>query len=587
MRAPDGTLATLHWIDEPGFSAALTTDAVGLTPAVSRRGAFLGVGIVRLDNRDEVARWANRCTLAAVWSDLDLVIGAIEACGTSCIPKILGDFALVVWHAPSRTLLAVRDPLGGKNLFHSRRGDTIAVCSRSSPLADGDAYDMDWIASFLVAGSTPSHATVFAGVSAVPAGTLLTFGERGVQAKQFWNARNFEIDERLVGEAQYEEFRSLFADAVRLRLTGGNDTWAQLSGGLDSSSIVCMAQTLAASGRVPMGVSGTITFADTLAALHETEYSDAVCEQYGVANEKLVDYWAWQDDGLAPPLTDRPVPLYPFYAQVRRMHEVARRAGCRVMLSGYASDFYLSGNLFFFADLLARGQVLTAMKEMVRWSVAGRVSVWKMAFENGLVPLLPAWGRKATQRDPLRVPAWIDQGFARRAGLEQHSAMARQLDAPIGRKYAGAIAYAVDALGDGIDSDVVSDAVDVRHPFLHRPLIEFALRLPPAMRTRAHARKWVLREAMRDVLPESVRTRAGKGTISSRVAWSFDREHARVEQLLRNPLLAQLNCIDVDRLKVAVSLGQDREIADVTTLMSTLALETWLRVRSGRWTARE
>ncbi|MDB4888806.1 MAG: hypothetical protein JWL61_661, partial [Gemmatimonadetes bacterium] len=388
-------------------------------------------------------------------------------------------------------------------------------------------------------------------------------------------------------EAQYEEFRSLFADAVRLRLTGGNDTWAQLSGGLDSSSIVCMAQTLAASGQVPKGVSGTITFADTMAALHETEYSDAVCEQYGVANEKLVDYWAWQDDGLAPPLTDRPVPLYPFYAQVRRMHEVARRAGCRVMLSGHGSDFYLSGNLFFFADLLARGQVLTAMREMVRWSVAGRVSVWGMAFDNAMVPLLPALGRNAMQRQSLCVSDWVDQGLSRRAGLHRQSVIARQLDAPIGRKYAGAIAYAVDALGGGTDSDVVSDAVEVRCPFLYRPLVEFSLRLPPVMRTRAHAQKWVLRQSMRGLLPECVRTRAGKGIIGSRVAWSFEHEQAQVKRLLSDPLLAELGCIDVDRLNGAVSRGRDRDDTEISMLMITLSLETWLRVRSGRWTARK
>jgi asparagine synthase (glutamine-hydrolysing) len=585
MLLPNGEPATLRWTNEPGFSVGVTSDVIGLAPMLSGQGSLVGVGIVRLDNREEVARLAANENPAHRRTDVDLVVGAIAARGTSCMPSVVGDFTMVVWDRSSHSLHATRDPLGTKNLFYTQRDGIVAVCSRSSPLADGDRYDMDFIASFLAGGSSAPTTTIFAGVHAVPAGTMMTCERGSLTMRRFWNPRDFEIDDRLTGEAQYEEFRRLFADAVRLRVTGGNDTWAQLSGGLDSSSIVCMAQSLAAAGEIPAGVTGTVTFADTLAATHEMQYSDAVGARYGVRNEPIVDYWPWQDDGMAPPLTDRPMPLYPFYAQMRRMNTIVRRAGGRVLLSGHGSDFYLSGNLFYVADWIAQRRVWPAWKEAMRWAVASRVSFWSLAFDNAVVPLLPSAVRRMVQRDRMIVPVWVEARFARQAVLDRRFAAFRQLDAPVGQKYAGAIAHAVDALGVGTDPDVADDAPEVRYPFLHRPLVEFALRLPPVMRTRPHARKWVLREAMRGVLPEAIRTRSGKATIGPRIAWAFERERAQLDQLLRDPVLAQLGCVDGRRMKEVLNNRQHCESSDTTMLMIALSLESWLRVRSGRWTA--
>ncbi|MDB4917221.1 MAG: Aspartate--ammonia ligase, partial [Gemmatimonadetes bacterium] len=493
LRAPDGTAARVQWLNEPGISIGVVSDRVGLCPVVSRRGSLLGVGVARLDNRAELRGLSG----ARPGTDVDLLLDVLASQGDGCMARVSGDYSVVVWDATSRRLRATRDPLGGKNLYYAHQGGIIALCSRSSPLADGDRYDSEFIASYLAAGGSSPNVTVFAGVHAVPAGTMMTWAHGALNTARFWNARDFDIDDRLVGDEPCDMFRALFSDAVRLRLGEGNETWAQLSGGLDSSSIVSMAQSLSATNRSASALGGTITFADSLAGAHELTYSNAVVARHGVRNETIVDYWPWQDDGIMPPLTDRPVPLYPFYAQTRRMNTVIRRAGGRVLLSGHGSDFYLTGNLFFFADLIARGHLWTACQEMAQWAVQGRMSFWGVALDNAVVPLLPRSVRRYLQRGQMLVPSWIDDRFARQAGIDRHSVVARQLDAPAGQQYSGAIAYAMDALGAGTDHEVVSDAVDVRYPFLYRPLVEFALRLPPVMRTRPHARKWILREAMR------------------------------------------------------------------------------------------
>jgi asparagine synthase (glutamine-hydrolysing) len=158
----------------------------------------------------------------------------------------------------------------------------------------------------------------------------------------------------------------------------------------------------------------------------------------------------------------------------------------------------------------------------------------------------------------------------------------------VGKRYASYqainIAGAHRTMLDGIGGDVL----DVRHPFLYQPLVELALQLPPDVVVRPHARKWVLREAMRGILPESVRTRVGKGEGSGLVAHGLARQGPWLERLLRDPILAQLGLIDPVRLKRSISnvmREQYSENSIYTRIEVALDLEIWLQLRSGRWAA--
>ncbi|HKI82186.1 MAG TPA: asparagine synthase-related protein, partial [Pseudodesulfovibrio sp.] len=122
-------------------------------------------------------------------------------------------------------------------------------------------------------------------------------------------------------------------------------------------------------------------------------------------------------------------------------------------------------------------------------------------------------------------------------------------------------------------------------PFLHRPLVELALQLPVSLRMRPGAKKWILRESLRDVLPEAIRTRPGKGGIGGRVAWSFHHERRLLRGLILDSHLADLGCVDRQALASAFDHAASGQTSSVVHLMFTLALETWLAVRSGWWAA--
>ncbi|HEU4882306.1 MAG TPA: asparagine synthase-related protein, partial [Longimicrobium sp.] len=343
----DGVAPRIRILTSPPFAALVTDEPRALRPLMARHGPLLGIGDVRLDNRAEVARQA-RAVMEVGDSvpDLALVLGAYAARGEACIPELLGDFNVVIWDARTGEMRAARDAFGVRTLFHARRPGATVVGSRALALASGDAYDEEWAAGYLAGGYGSDGSTPFAGCRSVAAGSWMTVRGGVAREHRYWSPGphlprpGARVDE---GEA-VARFGALFADAVRTRVDGGGTTWAQLSGGLDSSSIVCAASAMHGRGELP-ALGGTVTVVDRMGDADETRYSDPVAARWGLRNEKVHDPWMWQDDGLPPPLEDQPSPLYPYWARGRALCGIVRRAGGRVILCGGAGDDYLTGDL--------------------------------------------------------------------------------------------------------------------------------------------------------------------------------------------------------------------------------------------------
>lgn len=583
-RIADGRPDRLQSVAAGPFVAVGRAEPGALRPLVARWRHLLGAGDVRLDNRAEVERWCSAPMPDA--SDLEVVLAALDTRGSDCIGALIGDFAFAAWDPRAQKLVAARDAFGVKPLFYARRGDLLLVSSRLSALEQDGRYDADFLADFLVRGGSDEGRTIWDGARALPAGTVLV--QRGTvpTISRFWNPAAFEPDHGGSDAERIERFRALFREAVRSRVAGVAEPWAQLSGGLDSSSVVATVETLHREGTLPHGLAGTVTVADSLGDGDERAFSGALLARYPLRNELVQDCWAWQDDGDGAPLTDEPRPILPFFERDRRMAGVVRSAGAKVLLSGVGSDHYLFGNLGYITDMMARGRFLAGFGELARWSVAQRQSFWILAREQALYPFLPRSMRLRLARPWQRVPAWLAPEFVRGHDLEARLPLHWTASAPGARTFQREIARQLSQLQAWIEREPFDDGLEVRYPFLHRPLVEFGLRLPPELRIRPQRHKWILREAMSDVLPEPIRTRVGKGGIDARILWSLEHERARLDALLEQPILADLGVVDGHALRRAVADARQGIVANLAALMFTLSLETWLAVRADRWAVR-
>jgi asparagine synthase (glutamine-hydrolysing) len=464
-------------------------------------------------------------------------------------------------------------------------GTDVVASSHVSVLPDTDAVEEEYVAEFLL-GSKPRNVglTMWQDCVAVTPGTYRIIAPGRREEVVFWDAAT-HVRQDSPGRANVKDcaakFRHLFEQSIRSRVIGCNQTWSSLSGGLDSSSVVCTAQRILADAGDGASLAGTVSIVDSLGDGDERRFSDLVAQYCRIRNEIVRDYWAWQDDGRSPPLTDEPRLMYPFWSRDRRFHEIVRENSGSVLLCGTGSDQYLTGNLFTISDLLRLGHPVAAARRTLSFSVAGRTSFWKTGYRYGVYPLLPRSVRCHLIGGVHAAPDWITSSFRRRLRLEERTPWIRYTDAAANGRFSGEIAYSLRALSTAFERFAPEAEIEKRYPFLDRSLVEFGLSMPAEMIRQPGATKRVLREAMRDCIPEAIRVRASKGGLDARILWSLNREAGYLHRMLRDPVLAQAGWVDPAKLRAAVEQARNGKIGNVAFLMFSLALETWLSVRSG------
>jgi asparagine synthase (glutamine-hydrolysing) len=574
------------WHSAPGWAARTQTDThLGGGPEIAVCGSWIGIGIVRLDNRAEIARRLNMDDRPI--ADIELVTRVVASSGIRGLDGLLGDFSVVVWDYLTRTLVAACDIFAIRKLYHADGPGVLAFASRAELLAPEEAYDPQYFAEVVAYAAPRRDATAYRGVTAVPPGGAARLDGRRVAVSRYWSAEDcIDTGPRLASEAeQIEACRELMQQAVANRLTGMGDVWSHLSGGLDSSSVASTAQWMLQTGRVSQGLAGTISWVDSHGTgADEREYSDTVVRRYGLRNEQQIDFVPWQDDDLGPPMTDLPVAIDGLHARYRREAALIRESGGRVLLTGLGGDNLFTGNMVFFADWLVNGRWRLALREMAVRAAQGRVSFWELAYKNAMLPLLPLSLQRRLVSDA-KLPAWLPGTTVRRWGLTNGCGIEEEYGGKLGQKYRHAAITTVKGIAGLAQVGITEDLLDVRHPYADRPLVQFALGLPPEMCARPQARKWILRQAMQGILPDAIRARVGK-SVAGVMSWSLAADRARWQTMSRDPILADMGCLEPKRFQAAyeaVLAAPDSSPAAYGEVQHTLCVEAWLRARTGRW----
>jgi asparagine synthase (glutamine-hydrolysing) len=204
----------------------------------------------RLDNRgDLVGRLGadHGCEV----TDAEIVAAAYERWGVAALAQLVGDWALSVWDPREQTLLLAKDFLGARPLFYSVEKNSVTwsslldplVLSAGAPFTLNEEYVAGWFSLFPAA-----HLTPYAGIQSVPSASYVQVRPRHATTERYWN---FASDRKITyrDDRDYEEhFRTTFGESIRRRLRSDVPVLAELSGGMDSSSIVCMADRLMSRG---------------------------------------------------------------------------------------------------------------------------------------------------------------------------------------------------------------------------------------------------------------------------------------------------------------------------------------------------
>ncbi len=522
-RGPNGIT---RWVDGP---IALGHGLMHTTPESLHERQPVSDGSVRLvwdgrlDNRDELlARFKSEGIRQDQDTDPDLVLAAYRLWGASMVEHILGDFALVLWDARTRTLLAARDRIGLKPLYYHEHGSTLYLASEAkailSVLDRMPEPDDELILAMLLSECRESdhHRSPFAGIHRLPPGHVMTVTDGHLQLRRYWQIDPSTRTVYRKPQAYVEHFRALFEQAVACRTRSAFPIGCFLSGGLDSSSIAVTA-------------ASTSPALEAFTVFSDHPGSDERRFARQAAQAAGIPLWEFDDNGRNPleGLDERLWQLECHrvltHGDAEGFHALVNSRRCRVVLDGEGGDALLD-EFGYLADVLIHRGPAAFYRETSRFSRWVGEPFGEIAYP-ALAALLPATlkyvGKALSRRIP---PAWIARPPA---GIGALHARLRQPRTPLAcssfaQRFSSELVFSpLGLLGFEVEERAQALAGrEIRYPFLDSRLVEFVLSIPWDQRCHDGERKWLLRQAMRDRLPDSLLLRQGKGD------WTAAADHA-------------------------------------------------------------
>ena len=614
MYSLDGQMVARHALDRmntaacilgPSVSHVVSVGAAGLcsrhTPnsdnhtsvaalGVGEYRRLQGVAAARIDNRRELIRRLARLNASEADADSLLLLKAFVAWGPHGFSHVVGDFTVAIWDAAQRQLVCARDAVGVSPLYMRIEPRRVTVASQIRQLVavaeQSLDVDLDYIADHLAYGIPRGNGTTtpYAGIARVLPGHVLVVNERGAHVSRYWD---WEVEPRIqyTRDEDYAlHFLSLFTDAVTSCMRTPGRVWADLSGGLDSSSIVCVASDAHEQAASAKPISTVSVVFDRASTSNEAEWALHVRRKYDLPEHLINGDRDHPMSGIGDlaPYWDEPHPSLVFGAIQRRYRDLLASNGGSVLLSGAGAEAVIMDKRegpVHLSDLLAAGAWRTLSSEAREWQRTMRIPFSNLLLRYAIRPWLGAprinYGWQRTVHD------WIRPDFTRRFSLRsraQLGTMPRRFKSPADQLHYEHVGRVPGFLMRGY----LEKYCDVRYPFLHRPLIELMLRLPWHVKLRADMSKRILREAMRGVLPEAIRTRTKDASFGHAVYLGIRRERKKIDALIRSSRLAELGCIAPDRLLAAAERARCGHAPDLHGLISTLSLEVWLQAAFGR-----
>jgi len=524
--------------------------------------------------------------------DTEVLLAAYREWGRACLPRLNGMWAFVIYDLSKRVVFGSRDRFGIKPLYWHRAKDTYLFGSEIKAIRASGMYrtevNRQVLAQYLVeedlSAGDRNEATFFAGIEQIPPGTGFEVDLDGRwHSWRFWSLDDHETEEV---EDPCGAFVDLFEDSVRLRLRSDVPVGVCLSGGLDSTAILCAMARQRSAAAVEDRLQA---FCYMSPAFDETRYIEDTLAQTGAQLNRIELRGALEWDRLEKIFWfyDQPVhsttPLVGY-----ELMGLAASRGVTVVLNGQGADETLAGYGSYFRDAwhtqLQRGRWLRAWREIAAYgrehgrSARGLFSAAVQRAFRGQLRRSGAYrrlgiarGRAAARRSP-----WFDPSLAR----DLPETVPPYASLTLRRMLKASVEQDPLPLYLRVeDRNSMAHSLEARLPFMDHRLVALSFRLRDAWKIRGPWNKYILRESMRGRIPESVRTRVDKmGFPTAHRDWFAGPWYEPMQDLLASREVAERGLYDVDALRKGLERHRAGEINISQPLLANVAqVELWMR----------
>jgi len=568
-------------------------------PCISPSGAVI-TWDGRLDNRADLISEL-RDSLTANSTDVAIVAVAYEKWGANCLGKLIGDWALSIWNPRERSVLLAKDPIGTKHLYYSFDDKQLTWSTILDPLVlfAGKTFEIceEYIAGWFAIPVFPAaHLTPYVGIHAVPPSSSVFLRPGKHIVSKYWD---FDPGKRIRcrTDAEYEEhFRTALATAVQCRLRSDRPVLAELSGGMDSSSIVCMADTVIAGGAAECPRLDTISwFDDTYDHIepdsNELHWITKVEEKRNRAGfhintgalrqeeaKEVGSRKSFESEFDNDCFAATPIPNNSQSEFFKRCKAYVQSQGYRVTFSGIGGDEPTGGGVPTptpeLQNFLARARFVTLSRQLNAWAAKMRKPRLPLLWEA----VQGFFSARVDLPKDLRAAPWLHPGFVSR----NRTAFCAY---PFRVKLFGPLPSFQDHV-DKLDAnrrfvaycDLRSELLrEIRYPYYDRDLLEFMYAIPREQIVRVGQRRSLMKRALVGIVPDELLNRRRKTFVPPEQKKDSSTEWPSLMDIGQHIIAGSVGIIDPDRFANALQKAQCNEVVPIGSLRQTLTLESWLR----------
>jgi asparagine synthase (glutamine-hydrolysing) len=543
-------------------------------------GSYIVTFDGRLDNRDDLAgRLRVEC---GRMSDVHLVARAIHEYGEQIIREFIGEFALTACCKQNRTITFARSTCGVRPLYYLIESKKLVWSSDFAHLVHvSDAQltvNEDYIFEYLLSLPNTTH-TPLKMVKVVPPNTLMRI-DRGVVVQEYelWHPEENQFNAR--SDEEYEECcREKVAEAVRVRLRAKHPIFSELSGGLDSSTIVLTAdQVLRDRGDAPGTLKTISCVYEESKSCDESSFIRQVEKHRGAQSIYVREADLAVTLGLRQKqFTGLPNPLHCYPGRLSTYAAIMRAHSGSLLLSGSGGDhlfWSIPAGAPLIADHIRQGKFVEMHRECIRWSSFLASPYVSLLMAEALPRAFP----KALSYEPNKpvIPSWIPERHRKRLARRRWDVEAlqdRRFSASTNaQRHAVALLFSLLAAGHYQEYR----SIFVSHPFTHRPLINFCLSVPLRQLVRDGQTRSLMRRAFRNLLPPRIANRKGKAGIDEAFVRAVRRDWDDIGDL-RNWELHKRGLMNPEQLLPELDKARLGYCDGLALLIRVFSIERWLR----------
>ncbi|MBI3651963.1 MAG: asparagine synthase (glutamine-hydrolyzing) [Acidobacteria bacterium] len=542
-------------------------------------------------------------------TDTETIIHLYEERGLDFVADLEGDFAIALWDENQKRLVLVRDRIGVKPLYYTIQNGRLIFASEIKAIlahpAIGRELDEESLYHYLTFLTTPAPRTMFAGINKLPAGCLLVCNSRGdIKITRYWDAIVDEPAQQLSEAETAQEVLRLLTASIEKRMMSDVPFGVLLSGGIDSTAnVALMAQLMTQPVR-----TFTVGFADA-PEFNEIEEARFVAREYHtdhheilITQNELIEFLPQmvfhQDEPIADPVC---VPLH-------YVSKLTRESGTTVIQVGEGADELFCGYQDYARYLNLHDRLWQPLAKLPKPMRTAMSAAGRFAYVIG-ASLLPAPAKKLlpdmfrrfaageelfwsgafifdeTNKQRLFTRTALQQLNGNDHQLSSHQIIASDVQRLLAQKpqadkleqmiYQELKLRLAELLLMRVDKFTMANSLEARVPFLDHHLVEFAMTIPRHMKYRHGETKWILKQALRGVIPERVLQRRKQGFGVPINEWMMAKLGGYVESSLLNSSLRRRELFDYEFIKRLINKHRTGNVNYSFFLWSLLNLSLW------------